>query len=157
MRNAKTVTAELVRSETPARIIQPQDMKAVLDQLVRERVAEALAERDGSILEPWFQTKSVAYEIRRLQTMVERKSKSLYFEKYGCIHCHKKKHRHACSGICEPCYGKIAERLRVCQRQLQEEYDERTNTRITDTGDLAKECLRSESASDSAVESRGRK
>ena len=135
---ARVVTPEIV-SEVPT--TRPADMNALLDRLVMQRVAEVFAKRDGFILEPWFQTKSVAKEIRKLQTVQDRNAKALYFERYGCIHCHTQKHRHASSGLCIACYRLIAERLKTCARNLTAAAQEEKRT-PRDLGALAENCLR---------------
>jgi hypothetical protein len=148
----KTATVEIIKSEVvrerPAR---HQDMGALLDQLVRQRVAEALSNRDDSILQPWFQSKTVANEIRKLQTVTEQRCKALYFEKYGCIHCKTKKHSHNSGGLCNRCHASITSRMRACERELSDAYKAGKGSRITnsedfceirDVGKLAEDCLR---------------
>lgn len=141
MKKKQTALARVVAPEVVSVIpSRPPDMNALLDQLVMQRVAEVFAKRDDFILEPWFQTASVAREIRRLQTVQERNAKALYFDRYGCIICETKKHIHTGGGICKSCRERVNSRLRLCERELADAYKEEKRT-PRDLGELAESCL----------------
>lgn len=102
------------RASVPAAVGQ------VIEKLVQEKVDEALEAKGSRIFEPWFRTKREAYELRRLQTVPERTKWGLYYERFGCIHCHTKKRPHASTGFCAPCRAKIAHQLEAIIRELGE-------------------------------------
>jgi hypothetical protein len=93
--------------EQPGR---PTNME-ILDALVQQRVAETLAERDEFRFEPFFRTRQVAYEIRRLQTVPERKKWAVYFELHGCVACQKRDRPHASNGFCNCCHARVFTQL----------------------------------------------
>jgi len=92
----------------------------VLDALVQQRVAEALAARDEFVFEPFFRSRQVAYEIRRLQTVPERKKWSVYFERHGCVACGKQDQPYAASGFCGPCHRRVFQRLKGIVTELMQ-------------------------------------
>lgn len=53
-------------------------------RLVQEKVAEIMAERDAVVMEPFFRSRQIAYELKRLQTVPEQRKWSVHFERYGC-------------------------------------------------------------------------
>ncbi len=114
MRKAVQVLAPISRPGVPAAVGQ------AIEQLVQQKVAEALEAKGSRIFEPWFRTKREAYELRRLQTVPERKKWGLYYERYGCLHCHTKKRPHASTGFCAPCRATIAQQLESIIRELGE-------------------------------------
>jgi hypothetical protein len=118
--NELAPVVQVVRSDEiePRR---PHTQADMLEQLVQQKVVEILAARDEFVFEPWFRTRQVSYEIRRLQTVPERKKWSLYFERYGCLSCHKQDHSHASSGLCTPCHGRIFKQLKEIVAELMNE------------------------------------
>ena len=74
-----------------------------LRRLVQERVAEIMAERDAVVFEPFFRSRQVAYELKRLQSVPEQRKFSVAFERYGCIICETRKAIHAGNGMCANC------------------------------------------------------
>ena len=102
------------------------DMRAVLDRMVRDRVDEIMAERAEAQLaeaqpeEHNFQPREVALEIRRQQTMFERRKWALYFAKWGCRMCRRKRNvGHGSGGCCSACCTLVTLRL----KQIKIEYD----------------------------------
>lgn len=77
-----------------------------LARLVQEKVAEIMAERDAVVMEPFFRSRQIAYELKRLQTVPEQKKWSVYFERYGCLLCQTKKGMHVGCGMCQKCYSR---------------------------------------------------
>jgi hypothetical protein len=77
--------------------------KAALDLLVQEKVAEIMAERDAMVFEPFFRSRQIAYELKRLQTVPEQRKWSVSFERYGCMVCETKDRIHAGNGMCHQC------------------------------------------------------
>src|SRR5258706_16219837 len=102
---------------------RPTNMET-LDALVRQRVAEILAARDDLIFEPWFRTRQVAYEIRRLQTVPERKRHVRHFERYGCTYCHKRDQPHGAIGFCTRCYARMLQEYKQIDLEFANERPE---------------------------------
>jgi hypothetical protein len=96
------------------------NLKAVLDRMVRERVDEIMAERGSAPMEPDFQPKEVAYELQRRQTVFERHKWRLYFEKWGCRKCERKRVNHASSGHCAACHNRLQMRLAQIKRDFDQ-------------------------------------
>ena len=131
MPRKKRPTVEIVRANpappaprglTPApgaRLAPDAKLEGMLTRLVQERVDEIMAQRGAVDLEPDFRPKEVAWEIQRRQTVFERRKWSLYFSKWGCRRCDRKKAVHAGNGYCSKCHGLFFGRL----TQLRREHD----------------------------------
>jgi len=137
------ITPELVVAEAASRDAssRPHDLDMLLDKLVMQRVAEIFAKREEFILEPWFRTRRVAQEIRKLQTVQERNAKAIYFERHGCISCHTQDRPHYSSGICTVCYHHILAELNAIVRESTAEHEKQPYV-ARDLGDLAEKCLK---------------
>jgi hypothetical protein len=70
---------------------------------VRKQVAEVMAGRDGLAFEPFFRSRQVAYELKRLQSVPEQTKFSVGFARYGCICCGTKEKIHAGNNMCPTC------------------------------------------------------
>ncbi len=75
---------EVLAPNEADRLRESKGMK-LLDQVVQQSLAEALAGRDQFVLEPFFRSRQEAYEIRRLQTVPERQSWAGVYEEHGCL------------------------------------------------------------------------
>lgn len=107
--------------EVLAPIEQPSVPAAVgqaLERLVEQKVAELLSHRDGALLEPWFRSRGEAQEVKRQQTIPEQRKWSVYYERYGCLHCHSDKRLHAGGGLCTQCRAKITRKLKAVVKGL---------------------------------------
>jgi CxxC motif-containing protein (DUF1111 family) len=114
------VTIEVLRpGEIEAR--RPRTNLETLDALVQQRVAEVLAARDEFVFEPFFRTRHVAYEIRRLQTVPERKKWAIFFERHGCLACHKQDKPHGSNGLCSACHQRVFQQLKQIISELIQE------------------------------------
>ena len=82
-----------------------------LDRLVQQKVAEIMAERDALVFEPFFRSRQVAYELRRLQSVPEQEKFGVAYERYGCIDCKMHKMPHVGNGMCNNCRAKWFRRL----------------------------------------------
>jgi len=109
--------------ENSAEVLVPRkpsaNLKAVIENMVRERVDEIMAERGHSLLEPRSQSREASYELQRRQTVFERRKWSLYFAKWGCLRCDKSAVSHASGGLCRRCQATVASRL----GQIKSDYD----------------------------------
>lgn len=119
MPKKKNVSVEMEAMEAIVRKPSAEDMRAMLDQMIRDRVDEALAARGSSEAEPGFHTREASNELRRHQVMFDRRKWALYFEKWGCQHCGKKNVGHGSNGHCRKCHTLISQRM----AQIKREYD----------------------------------
>lgn len=83
-----------------------------LTLLVKEKVAEIMADRDAIVFEPFFRSRQIAYELKRLQTMPERQKWSVYFGRYGCLICETRTRIHVGNGMCNSCYSRTFNSLK---------------------------------------------
>src|ERR1700693_1343733 len=85
--------------------------KAELTRLVQEKVAEIMAERDAIVFEPFFRSRQVACELKRLQNIPEQQKFTVSFERYGCMICETRERIHGGNGMCTLCHAKWFARL----------------------------------------------
>lgn len=93
---------------SPAAIVRVQTGvdEAELHRLVQEEVAKIMAKRDAFVFEPFFRSRQVAYELKRLQTVPEQKKFSVAFTRYGCLVCKTRERIHGGNGMCTNCYAR---------------------------------------------------
>jgi len=103
------VEAELIPSADM--ILRSGIDRATLDRIVQQKVAEIMAERDAVIFEPFFRSRQIAHELKRLQTVPEQQKWSVRFERKGCLLCETKKQIHVGCGMCRNCYQRIFSEL----------------------------------------------
>src|ERR1700732_907095 len=115
-RKAKPVTVEVLPS--PARMLQSTMDEATLQKLVQQKVAEILAARDDFIFEPFFRSRQVTFEIRRLQTVPEIKKWAVFYQRHGCLRCGKSERPHASCGVCSACRTWVHKELLGIVREL---------------------------------------
>lgn len=110
-KNESQPGVELIPS--PAAIVRARTGidKSELDRLVKEKVAEIMAERDALIFEPFFRSRQIAYELRRLQTIPEQRKWSVRFERMGCLICQTRDQIHVGLSMCNNCYQRTFREL----------------------------------------------
>lgn len=103
-RNESQSGVELIPS--PAAIVRARTGmdKAELERVVQQKVAEVMAQRDAFIFEPFFRSRQIAYELKRLQTIPEQEKWSTFYERKGCLRCETRAEIHAGCGMCRNCY-----------------------------------------------------
>ena len=115
------VEAELVES-LPPELSLPTGlslMEAEVDRRVDIRVAKIMAHRDD--FQPYFQSRRVAQELKKLQSVPEQRSWALVYEQWGCTHCRSKKRPHSSCGMCGPCKTTWLYRKKAAERELSGE------------------------------------
>lgn len=115
---AKLVRAHIVRRRQTRR----QQLRAEMERMVRERVDEILAQRDGEMLDGEFSSMAVSTEITRRTMLFDRRKWALYFARWGCRGCRTKKRSHDGQGYCQTCYERIAQRLKALKRDWDREH-----------------------------------
>jgi hypothetical protein len=106
----KRTTVEVLPS--PQEIHRAPTRRAELDRLVQQKVAEILTARDEFVFEPFFRSRQVAYELKRLQTVAEQQKYTVYFERFGCLICQTQERPHGGNGMCVNCYNRTFQRLK---------------------------------------------
>ena len=98
---------------SPAELVRARSGidKDELDRLVQVKVAEIMAQRDAFVFEPFFRSRQIAYELKRLQTITEQEKWSVYFKRRGCLVCQTRERIHTGCGMCQNCYPRIFREL----------------------------------------------
>lgn len=110
MSSSKDTKIELLPSRDS--ILRSGIDEKTLTLLVKEKVAEIMADRDAIVFEPFFRSRQIAYELKRLQTMPEREKWSVYFGRYGCLICETRARIHVGNGMCNSCYSRTFNSLK---------------------------------------------
>jgi hypothetical protein len=103
---------------SPGELAQLPVKKAELDRLVDERVAEILHAREEFIFEPFFRSRQIAYELKRLQTVSEQRKWTVYFQRFGCLVCETSDRIHAGNAMCSRCHANTQGRLKQILGEL---------------------------------------
>jgi hypothetical protein len=86
--------------------------RTTIEDLVKRQVAEMLAKSETAIFEPFFRSRQVMYELRRLQNIPEQRVHALRYEPFGCMLCKRGDKGHGvseCAGrvtTASPSYGR---------------------------------------------------
>jgi hypothetical protein len=110
MKKGNSAAIELIPS--PATILRTGVNEAELNRIVQQKVAEIMAERDAAVFEPFFRSRQIAYELKRLQTIPEQRKWTVFFDRYGCLICETRKRIHVGNGMCTSCYARTFSTLK---------------------------------------------
>jgi hypothetical protein len=124
----------------PVRPTVIPDMRAMLEKLVEEKVAQMTAKRSDALFQPYFQGRGVAVGIRKTQTVSEQRKWSRYFKKWGCDVCGTKKRPHYALGRCMNCHHRTEHRLNEIVAQAASEKGS-IPVFLDRLGDVAREAL----------------
>jgi hypothetical protein len=116
-----TVRVEILPPEPKSPKKKAQDAADLIKRLVQEQVAEVLANRDDFLFRPFFDSKKVADELRRLQTVPEHLSWGRVFAMHGCIICGEGVRGHTGCGCCDICYHRVNKWKKTAIKELEEE------------------------------------
>jgi len=97
----KRMKVEVLPSPQEIRAIPSQ--QAEIRRQVQLQVAEIMSERDALVFEPFFRTRQVAYELKRLQSVPEQQKFTIAYEMYGCMSCGTHDTPHAGNNLCHNC------------------------------------------------------
>lgn len=107
---------------SPHDVSQLPVKRSDLDRLVQEKVAEILHAREEFAFEPWFRSRQIAYELKRLQTVSEQQTWTIYYNRFGCLVCQTQMRAHGGRGFCSQCYAATQNRLKQIRgEQIREE------------------------------------
>lgn len=115
----KPVPIEVIPS--PAMQAQTLVDIGTIKTLVAQQVAEILAKSDSAVFEPFFRTRPVAYQLRRLQSIPEQRVHSLRYERLGCMICQGCERPHGGLGMCDKCYAREFQLRKRLIRELEGE------------------------------------
>jgi len=118
---AEPVHAELILS--PAMQSQTLVDRATIEKLVEQQVAEMLAKSETAVFEPFFRSRQVAHELRRLRSIPEQRVHALRFERHGCMVCKRDDKGHGGLGMCETCYNRESQLRKRLFREVIKAYD----------------------------------
>jgi hypothetical protein len=91
---------------SPQHMLQAPIRREEVQRLVQEQVAQIMAERDAIAFEPFFRSRQVAYELKRLQSVPEQEKFRIAYDRYGCLDCKTQDRPHAGNGMCNKCRAK---------------------------------------------------
>jgi hypothetical protein len=117
------------------------DMRAELEQLVEQKIAEMMGDKSDGIFEPFFTSRAIVAAIRKRETVLQQRKWIYYFKDWGCMLCKKKKKGHRALGMCAACYNRIARRLYLTMHRAARE-NPTTVPGFRDLGDVARAALR---------------
>ncbi len=138
MENSKPKAAEIVVLDRTERIAE---LKRMVDSIRDELAAESMEGENDPILEPWFQPRAVAYEIKRRQTIIQRNKFTWLFEEDGCWKCERRDRPHYAKSMCQRCHNRLKERLKAVVRKHTPALEDATQPSFSDTLRLAREAL----------------
>ena len=61
------------------------NVRAQIEAFIEQKISERIGADEAGIFEPFFQTKLIAREIRKLQTIPQRLKWPNYFKEWGCL------------------------------------------------------------------------
>jgi hypothetical protein len=117
------------------------DMRAALEQLVEQKIAEMMSNKSNGIFEPFFQSKAIAAAIRKRETVLQQRKWIYFLKDWGCMLCHKKNKGHKALGMCAACYNRIARRLQLTMLRAARENPITAVPVVHDFKDVAREAL----------------
>ncbi len=91
---------------------------AELDRRMEQKFAEMLARRDDTAFQPYLQRRAVYQELRKLQSVPERRVWAVVYERHSCTHCRTRERPHSACGLCTLCYPKIFGQKRAIEKEL---------------------------------------
>ena len=115
---------QLVKVE-PVEILPPEarlpaglpTTAAEFDRLLEQKFAELLARRDDGIFQPYFQSRRLYQELRKLQSVSEQRAWAVHYERHTCTHCWSRERPHRACGMCTRCYPKIFGQKRAIEKE----------------------------------------
>ena len=71
---------------------------------------------------PWFLTKKTLHKIEALLPYYYHLRFRIYFDRFGCVRCGKKKAVYCCCGLCKACNGLINDRLKTLDGTMKKRF-----------------------------------
>src|SRR5262249_6516822 len=74
-------------------------MRAEIIKLATQMAAEIVADKEALLYEPFFRSRQVAYELKRLQLVSDQRKWMIYFQRFGCLVCESMERIHVGCGM----------------------------------------------------------
>jgi hypothetical protein len=117
---SKTMRMEVLPS--PGELARTPGMEAEIRRLAVEMAAQIVAQKEQFLFEPFFRSRQVAYELKRLQNVPEQRTWKIYYARFGCMVCETTERIHGGCGMCSTCYCNNLQRLKQIRgEQIREE------------------------------------
>jgi hypothetical protein len=116
----------------------------VLERMIEQKIAEMMGDSQDAIFQPFFQTKAIAHEIRKLQTVPQQHKWTYRFEDYGCLICHAKDVRHASLGMCHNCHSRTGNELKASLKRRKNAEKREAPEAVRDLAELAQQAIAQE-------------
>ena len=117
---SKTRRMEVLPS--PQELARVPSMEAEVQRRAVEMAAQIVAQKEQFMFEPFFRSRQVAYELKRLQTVPEQQTWRIYNQRFGCLICETMERIHVGCGMCGRCYASTLGRLKQIRgEQIREE------------------------------------
>jgi hypothetical protein len=97
---------------SPQELLRTPGMQGEIRRLALEMAAQIIAEKEQAIWEPYFRSRQVAYELKRLQNVSDQNSWKIYYLRFGCMMCQTTERVHGGCGKCTRCYAFVLGRLK---------------------------------------------
>jgi hypothetical protein len=97
---------------SPQELLRTPGMQGEIRKLAIELAAQIIAEKEQAIWEPYFRSRQVAYELKRLQNVSDQNSWKIYYLRFGCMICETTERVHGGCGKCTRCYAYVLGRLK---------------------------------------------
>jgi hypothetical protein len=110
----KAVRPEILRASPDS---VAETYKRMIEQVVEERIAELMADKESEEFRPFFETAEVAQELRRRMSVTEDNKWRYYFEAWGCLVCERTDVSHRTLGMCARCYANRRKRLSEIRKE----------------------------------------
>ena len=85
------------------------------------RVSERGGGRRLEIFPPWFLSREVIKEVAALLPSYYHKRFRVYFDRYGCLRCNRKRVLYGGNGLCLTCIGLVGDRLKRLDQKLKDQ------------------------------------
>ena len=96
-----------------------EDFKREVALFVEQQVSEALSHQSDRVFQPFFQTREIAHEIKRRQTVGEQNKFPNAFKKYGCLSCGRRDLPHQSLWMCTKCYPRRHQQILSVIREAE--------------------------------------
>jgi len=117
---SKAMRMEVLPS--PTELARKPGMEAEIRRLAVEMAAQIVAQKEQFLFEPFFRSRQVAYELKRLQNVSEQRTWKIYYTRFGCMVCETTERIHGGCGMCSACYCNNLQRLKQIRgEQIREE------------------------------------
>jgi len=107
---------------SPGELARTPGMEAEIRRLAVEMAVQIVAQKEQFLFEPFFRSRQVAYELKRLQNVSEQRTWKIYYVRFGCMVCETTERIHGGCGMCCRCYSNNLGRLKQIRgEQIREE------------------------------------